>query len=246
MKIIADTHAHTTASGHAYSTISEMTRAASDKGLRVLALTEHAPAMPGTCCLLYFANYVVVPRERYGVHLLLGAEANILDEHGTLDLPDDILANQDIVLVSIHSPCFGASKSIADNTKSCIRAMRHPHVNIIAHPDDANYPLDYDELARAAAASNVLLEVNSLSFAPQTYRLNTRECLKRMLECCEKHRTSITLGSDAHVDANVADFKDSLSFLAECSFPKELVAGSSIKSLADFIGFDISKITDKI
>ena len=54
MKIIADTHAHTLASGHAYSTIKEMAAAAKAKGLKALALTEHAPEMPGTCGLFIF------------------------------------------------------------------------------------------------------------------------------------------------------------------------------------------------
>ena len=62
MKFIADTHSHTLASGHAYSTITEMAAAAAAKGLEVLALTEHAPEMPGTCGLFYFQNLDVVPR----------------------------------------------------------------------------------------------------------------------------------------------------------------------------------------
>ena len=49
MKYILDTHTHTLASGHAYSTIDEMIQAAADKGLKLYALTEHAPAMPGSC-----------------------------------------------------------------------------------------------------------------------------------------------------------------------------------------------------
>ena len=78
MKIIADTHAHTLASGHAYSTIKEMASAAKLRGLKALALTEHAPEMPGTCGLFYFQNLDVVPREADGVRLLMGAEVNIM------------------------------------------------------------------------------------------------------------------------------------------------------------------------
>ena len=62
MKIVADTHAHTLVSGHAYSTIQEMAAAAAKKGLQVMALTEHAPEMPGTCGKFYFDNLDVVPR----------------------------------------------------------------------------------------------------------------------------------------------------------------------------------------
>ena len=56
MNIIADTHAHSLMSGHAYSTIREMAAAAAAKGLQIMALTEHAPKMPGTCGKYYFEN----------------------------------------------------------------------------------------------------------------------------------------------------------------------------------------------
>ena len=82
MKIIADTHSHTLASGHAYSTIKEMAAAAKARGLKALALTEHAPEMPGTCGLFYFQNLDVVPRECDGIRLLMGAEVNIMDPDG--------------------------------------------------------------------------------------------------------------------------------------------------------------------
>ena len=63
MQYVLDTHTHTIASGHAYSTISEMAQAAADKGLELLAITEHAPMMPGSCQQIYFSNLVVVPRQ---------------------------------------------------------------------------------------------------------------------------------------------------------------------------------------
>ena len=57
-----DLHTHTIASGHAYSTRNEMILAAAQKGMEVFAITEHAPAMPGTCHQMYFMNYRVLPR----------------------------------------------------------------------------------------------------------------------------------------------------------------------------------------
>ena len=56
MRFEADTHSHTLASGHAYSTIKEMAAAAEAKGLKALALTEHAPKMPGTCGVVLFSK----------------------------------------------------------------------------------------------------------------------------------------------------------------------------------------------
>ena len=83
---VLDLHTHTVASGHAYCSLREMAKAASDKGLELLGITEHAPSMPGTCHKFYFHNLKVVPREMYGIQLLLGSEVNILDSQGTVDL----------------------------------------------------------------------------------------------------------------------------------------------------------------
>ena len=111
MKIVLDTHAHTIASGHAYNTIKEMAQAAAEKGLEAIALTEHAPKMPGSCHDFYFQNLKVVPRVQCGVKLFLGTEANIMDEHGTVDLPDGVLEKLDLVIASIHPPCYAGQKT---------------------------------------------------------------------------------------------------------------------------------------
>ena len=56
MKIEIDTHSHTLVSGHAYNTIREMAQMAAEKGLKGLAITEHAPEMPGSTHLFYFSE----------------------------------------------------------------------------------------------------------------------------------------------------------------------------------------------
>ena len=91
MKYLIDTHTHTIASGHAYNTIDEMTRKAAQIGLPAIAFTEHTPKMPGSCGKLYFSNFKVLPREKFGVRRLFGCEANIMDYDGTLDMPDTLL-----------------------------------------------------------------------------------------------------------------------------------------------------------
>ena len=103
---VMDLHTHTVASGHAYCTLREMARAASDKGLELLGITEHAPKMPGTCHKFYFQNIKVVPREMYGIQLLLGSEVNILDAAGTVDLEQKTLEKLDVVIASLHVPCI--------------------------------------------------------------------------------------------------------------------------------------------
>ena len=88
-KVLLDAHTHTVASGHAYSSLQEMAKAAADMGLEVLGITEHGPSVPGTCPTLYFKNMFVVPRRMYSIRLLMGCEINILDTKGSLDLTDE-------------------------------------------------------------------------------------------------------------------------------------------------------------
>ena len=120
MKFMADTHAHSLMSGHAYSTIREMAAAAKRKGLSALALTEHAPDMPGTCGLYYFQNLDVIPREMEGMRMLFGAEVNILTPDGSIDLSENVCKDLDIVVASIHVPCYGLEHSKEENTRACL------------------------------------------------------------------------------------------------------------------------------
>ncbi len=62
MKYLIDTHTHTIASGHAYSTLDENVLCAARKGLEAIAITDHAPMMAHTTCHAYFANLHVVPK----------------------------------------------------------------------------------------------------------------------------------------------------------------------------------------
>ena len=81
MKTLLDVHTHTVASGHAFSTLQEMAVAASEKGLKLLGITEHAPGIPGTCSPIYFRNLHVVPRRIYGVELLLGYKPGTVEQN---------------------------------------------------------------------------------------------------------------------------------------------------------------------
>lgn len=94
MKIIAETHSHTIASVHAYSTLLENAQAAKEKGLSFLCCTDHGPAMPGGPHVWYFDNlWKEVPDTLCGIAVLKGAEADIMNFNGELDIPDDILKN---------------------------------------------------------------------------------------------------------------------------------------------------------
>ena len=235
MKIIADTHAHTLASGHAYSTIREMAAAARKRGLKALALTEHAPEMPGTCGLFYFQNLDVVPREADGVRLLMGAEVNIMDPDGTVDLPEKTCRSLDIVVASIHPPCYGLDHTREENTRAYVEVMKKPYVNIIGHPDDGRFPFDCETIVRTAKETGTLLEINNSSMRPQSSRKGTRENILAMHDLCRQYEVPVTTGSDAHVDVDAGNFANVREVLDYCNFPEELVITTDWDRLKEFL-----------
>lgn len=235
MKFIADTHTHSLASGHAYSTIREMAAAAAQNGIEMLALTEHAPKMPGTCGLYYFMNFDVIPREMDGVQMLFGSELNIMNPEGELDLPHSIYKDLDIVIASIHPPCYGMNHTMEENTQAYINVMNNPYVNIIGHPDDGRFPVDYETIVKTAKQTGTLLELNNSSLRPESFREGGRENMKKMLELCKKHEVMITTGSDAHVDVQVGKFCYVEEVLRECDFPEELIATTSLEKLKPYL-----------
>lgn len=239
MKIIADTHAHTLASGHAYSTIHEMAASAAKKGMQVLALTDHAPEMPGTCGLFYFQNLKVIPREMNGIRMLFGAELNIMDADGRVDLPEKTIQAMDIVVASIHTPCFGTGHTKQEIMNAYVKAMKNKYINIIGHPDDGRFPIDYELLVKTAKETHTLLEVNNSSLRPESVRENARENILTMLDLCRQYEVPVTTGSDAHVDVDAGNFSHVCELLAYCSFPEELVVTTDPDKLKPYLNCTI-------
>lgn len=234
MNDILDLHTHTIMSGHAYNTLYEMLHSASEKGIKLLGSTEHAPQMPGTCHEYYFINMRVIPREVYGVKLLMGCELNILDYNGSVDLKEYLLKKLDFAIASIHDPCY-KSGTIEQNTAAYLGAMQNPYVNIIGHPDDGRFPVDYEKLVLGAKEHHVLLEVNSSSLHPQSHRAGAHENYIQMLEYCRRYEVPIILNSDAHCETDVGNHARAHMLLEEIDFPEELVVNTSIEKAAEFI-----------
>lgn len=234
MQYVADLHTHTIASGHAYSSIAEMVQAAQEKGLQMLGITEHAPAMEGTCDAIYFQNLKVVPRQYENLEVAFGVELNILDYQGNIDLEERHLKCLQYAIASIHGSIYTVG-SRQENTHAYLCAMENPYVRIIGHPDDGRYPVDYEAIVRQAKATGVLLEVNNTSLAPNCFRQNARENYKKMLDWCQKLEVPVVLDSDAHITYDVGNTCYTLPFLKEIGFPEELVANTDLNKLKRMI-----------
>lgn len=236
MKFLLDVHTHTIASGHAYSTFQENVAAAKAKGLQVYGVSEHGPAMPDAPYLFHFQNLRVLPRKIDGVIILRGAEANIIDIDGTIDMQPSTIESLDYLVASMHLPCIN-SMSREENTLAMINTMVHPLVKIIGHPDDSRYPLDYDRLAKAAKEAGVALEVNNSSLSPTSFRANAKENVEQMLRACMKYGTKVVVNSDAHISYDVGNFENTYRLFEKIDFPSELILNTDVIGFLHFIGY---------
>lgn len=235
MDFLLDTHTHTLASGHAYCTLLEMVRAAADKGLELICITDHAPGMERTTHKDHFLNFKVIDREIFGVKVLMGAELNVMDFQGTIDLSQKLLDNLDMAIVSQHIWCMPQAGSPEANTSALIHAMDCPKVCIVGHPDDSRFPQDYPALVRAAGERGVLLEVNDTSLAPNCHRQGARENLTVMLELCRREGVPVVVGSDAHFISAVGAHSRAQALLEELEFPEELVLNRNPELFLDHL-----------
>lgn len=241
MNIKADLHTHTCASGHGTKdTISALAKAAAARGLSLLGISDHGPASLGSAGLSYFMSLHLGESRRFGIRLLYGAEANILDTRGHLDLPDNVLKTLDYVIVSMHRPIY-TSGSAAENTLAYQRAMEHPKVRLIGHCDDSRFPVDYHVLVKSAQERDVLPELNNVSLLPDSYRKDCRGNSVRLLSACAAAGCPVLLSSDSHGKANVGNVAEALKLAQEKAFPEALILNGQPERLLPLLSMDQSQ-----
>jgi len=233
MNIVADLHTHTISSGHAYSTIMENIGYAKERNLQYLGMSDHAPALDDAPKETYFRNLKVVHSDWGNLTLLRGAELNILNEYGDVDLSDETLSQLDYTIASLHYPVFPRNK-LSCCTDAAIAVMSNPSVFIIGHPDDDLMPLDYEALIQAAKYHHVALEVNNSSLSPGSFRQGAAGNYHRLLALARKLEVPIIVSSDSHICYDIGNVARALALLEEIGFPEELVVNSTAIRFAEF------------
>lgn len=233
MKFVIDTHCHTIASGHAYSTVIEIAREANNKGLEMIAITDHGPAMQGAPNIWHILNQKVIPELIYGVQVLRGVEANIMDFDGNLDISDEHLAKLDIVIASLHEACI-ESGGIDKNTNAIIKAMENKNVDIIAHPGNPVFPIDYERVVKKAKETGTLIEINNSSFV-SSRQGSLNNCIE-IARLCKEQEVMITVGSDSHIAFDVGRFDKAIEVLKSIDMPEHLILNFSTERLTEFLG----------
>lgn len=234
MKLIADTHTHTVASTHAYSTLQEMVHAAAEKGLFALGITDHGYSMPGGPGAWYFRNLCTVPNQLEGVWLLRGAEANVTGYEGQLDIPEGDLQRLDWVVASIHSCCMpeGIEPTRELCTQLWLEIAKNPYVTVIGHSGSPVYAYDCERVIPEFGKQGKLVEINSHSFVARAdYVPNCREIAR----LCKAYQVPVVINSDAHFSASILDCGDAMQMLEELDFPEELVVNSSVERFSQYL-----------
>ncbi|MBI5015440.1 MAG: phosphatase [Deltaproteobacteria bacterium] len=236
MRVQADLHVHTVASGHAFSTVSEIAREAARRGLRAVGIADHGPALPGAPHPFYFGALRFLPRTMEGVRILRGVEANIVHARGRLDLPRELLSRLDYILVGYHEGCGLKVRSPAKNTATMIAAMEQPGVRVVTHPGNPAFPVEVPVLARAALQLGVALEINNASFSQA--RRGSREVCSVLARHVALEGGLVCLSSDAHIACQVGQVADAWQVASECGIAAEQVVNRTYEGLARFLRLD--------
>ncbi|HEV3230989.1 MAG TPA: helix-hairpin-helix domain-containing protein [Candidatus Dormibacteraeota bacterium] len=196
-----DLHSHSTQSD-GRNTIEEMLEAAAQRGYAYLAITDHSRSA-GIITGIEGARYreqiervreagARVEARHPGFRTLAGVEANILPD-GSLDVPDEILADLDVVVASVHSN-FNLSRE--DQTARICRAALSPNVDILGHPTGRKiehrppYDVDLEEVFKAALAGGTAVEINA-----NPHRLDLGDVFARR---ARDLGLKLAIGSDSH------------------------------------------------
>jgi len=149
-------------------------------------------------------------------------------------LPEKALKKLHYAIASLHDLVI-APGSQEENTAALLGAMENPYVTIIGHPDNPVYPIDFDALARAAAAQHILIEANNSSHNPGGSRPGSDLLARDLLAACRRHGAHIIMGSDAHIDIDVGEHGYTHAILEEIDFPADLVLNSDPARLKAWI-----------
>jgi DNA polymerase (family 10) len=192
-----DLHMHTTESDGKAS-LREMVVAARQRGLSYIAITDHSPRVSMARGLnadrlrQQWKEIDHVNRDFSDVTVLKGIECDIL-EKGGMDLPDDVLAEADWVIASVH---YGQQQSQKQITERILGALENPHVSILAHPTGRligrrePYAVDLEKVFAAAARHGKMMEINA-----NPARLDLDDVA---VAAAKRHGIPIVISSDAH------------------------------------------------
>lgn len=229
---LVDGHTHTFACGHAYSTLMENVACAKKAGIELFCWTEHSPAMPGSATEMFFSNMKAVPPVIDGVRVLKGMEADILNEDGEIACSEALKKNLEILSASFHTVAY-LPHDEKTNTRTLLNVLEcNPEVDFLCHLGNPQYPIDFEEVVRAAKKHGTMIEINNGSFM---IRKGSKENCIEIARLCKKHEVPVILGTDTHFCTDIGQFQLADRALVVADFPDELIVNLDPKRLTDYL-----------
>ena len=243
--LTADYHSHTQYS-HGSGTILDNAKAASEKGLEILAITDHAVRHPivGVSPKKYDKMRKDLEEVQKGfdnLTLMLGIEANILGMAGDIDVKDEDAAKLDIVLAGYHLTSFpykfsdyfkitwnaltkytmkSTKAQIARNTTIFVNAIKRHKIDILTHPG-FRLDIDYKQVGKACADYGTYVELSSRHKTPD------EKSIEELLatDCI------FVINSDAHKPENIASCDFAIGLAEKYEIPEKRIANILGKKL---------------
>ena len=231
MKLLVDTHTHTVASGHAYSTLRENALFAAKKGLEAFCCTDHGPGIEGGAQDFIISVLQGLPDILEGVRMIRGCELNILDSEGNVDLPEKYMQRSEFLIASMHDIVI-PQDTVEKNTAALVNALRNKYVDVVGHPGNPHYPVHIEEVVDAAKKYDKLIEINSHSFL---HRKGSDKTCPQFIRLCKRKDVRITVSSDAHACYNVGNFEEAARALEAEGFPEELIVSRSLGAFTEYL-----------
>lgn len=233
MKFNIDTHTHTYASGHAYSTLIENAQQAKKNSLQMFCTTDHSQSMPGAPHYWFFVNQRVLPRYLSGIAVIRGVEANITNVDGEIDIPSEVSKNLDWVIASFHEVVFPPADR-ATHTQTLINVIKRGNVDALGHLGNPNFDFDFQAVIECAKEYNVAIEINNSSLKG-TSRLGSTERCHEIASIARDMGAFITTGTDAHFCHDVGKFELVSALLDKVEISPEQVITHTSKQFLQFL-----------
>lgn len=232
MRIIADTHCHTVASGHAYSTAMEMITAAKEKNLYAIALTDHGKNLPVSYGKYFFKNLRSIPEVLKGVRVLKGIELNIIDHLGNTDDDPSDTSKLEWRIASIHHTSYEGEMGIEAFTNTWTQIANNPIINVIGHCEIDDFKFDYEKVIPLFGKNGKLVEINNNSI---NVRTSSMKNLYEVAKVCKKHKVRVIINSDAHFCTQVGSCENSIKILKEIDFPESLIVNTNEERFKSYL-----------
>ncbi|NVN81177.1 MULTISPECIES: phosphatase [unclassified Vibrio] len=233
MELKVDTHTHTYASGHAYSTLIENAKLAKQNGLAMFCTTDHSESMPGAPHYWFFSNQRVLPRFIEGVAIIRGVESNIMNTQGEIDIHPSVDKNLDWVIASFHEPVFRPSDSAA-HTEALLNVIKGGRVDALGHLGNPNFDFDFEAVIQCAVEHNVAIEINNTTLKGNS-RVGSVDRCYEIARIAKAKGAFITSGSDAHFCQDVGGLNLVASLLDEVGIDSNKVITHSPQQFLSFL-----------